>query len=93
MTDQPLSNLSNHSVFSESSCVASAAYDEKQRKLTVLYKNLTQYDYTKVPRHVYIGLVNAPSKGKFLNSHVKGYYNYTKKGGATDNETKPVQSS
>lgn len=63
----------------KSSCVDSYAYDKASKKLTVFYNNYTSYDYDDVPESVYIGLIQADSKGRYLSSNIKGIYNYTKR--------------
>jgi hypothetical protein len=36
------------------------------------------YDYKKVPQEVYDEMKTAPSKGEYLNYHIKGKYQYEK---------------
>jgi hypothetical protein len=62
----------------KSSCVNSYAYSKAEKKLTVYYTNYLSYDYSDVPESVYLGLIQADSKGQYLNANVKGIYNYTK---------------
>lgn len=45
--------------------------------LYVKYKSGT-YVYEKVDKSIYEGLLNSDSKGRFMNEHIKGRYNYSK---------------
>ncbi|GAA3797649.1 hypothetical protein GCM10022403_034400 [Streptomyces coacervatus] len=36
------------------------------------------YQYRHVPEHVYIGFINASSKGTYLDRRVKGVYGYSR---------------
>lgn len=36
------------------------------------------YQYHRVPEQVYVGLINAPSKGTYLDRRVKGVYGYSR---------------
>ena len=63
----------------KSTCVNSYAYDKAAKKLTVYYTNYLSYDYSDVPESVYIGLIQAESKGRYLNTNVKGLYSYVKR--------------
>lgn len=51
--------------------------------LEVEFTNGSIYQYNKVPSEVYYALLNAESKGKFLNSNIKGKYEYSLVAGAT----------
>lgn len=44
--------------------------------LEVEFKNLALYQYTGVPKSIYLALMDAPSKGQYLNEHIKGTYEY-----------------
>lgn len=50
----------------ESSCVAAVAYDDDSHTLFVAFKNGSRYFYQKVPHTVYTGMLNAQSKGRYL---------------------------
>jgi KTSC domain len=59
-----------------SSNVAAAGYDRGRKILRVRFVRGATYDYLEVPAIVYRGLLDAPSKGRFVNSHIKPYYAY-----------------
>lgn len=61
-----------------SSNVASVGYDEDYSLLFVRFLNGSLYQYKNVPFVVYNELLNAPSAGRFLNSHIKGIYPFDK---------------
>ncbi|MCG2658654.1 MAG: KTSC domain-containing protein [Kiritimatiellae bacterium] len=60
----------------ESSNVAAVAYDDKTHTLYVALKRGLRYFYQAVPQTVYTELLNAQSKGKYLNKEIIGRYKY-----------------
>lgn len=48
------------------------------RNLFVEFKSGSVYCYTDVPQDVHVALMNAVSKGKYLNAYIKGTYSYVK---------------
>ena len=65
----------------QSSNVASVGYDEMSATLEVGFNDGSVYQYFGVPLDVYEGIMNASSKGSFLNQYIKNAgYNYTKVG-------------
>jgi len=46
--------------------------------LKVTFNNGREYLYQNVPSNVYEDFLVAPSKGKYLNEHIVGRYNYTR---------------
>jgi len=61
-----------------SSNIASVGYDPLSSILEIEFNNGSIYQYSEVPEHVYIGLVNASSKGKYLDQNIKKQgYPYT----------------
>jgi len=62
----------------DSSNIKSIGYDPETQVLEVEfnYRGGTVYRYKGVPMTVHAGLMEAESKGKFLNSEVKGTYEY-----------------
>ena len=62
----------------ESSNVAGFKYEESTQVLTVEFKNGSRYDYYDVPEHIFEGMMNADSKGKYLNAEIKGHYRYAR---------------
>jgi hypothetical protein len=63
-----------------SSNVASIGYDADTQTLEVEFNSNTIYQYYGVPAHVYEELMNAGSKGQYLNSNIKKAYPYSKVG-------------
>jgi len=57
----------------ESSAINSVAYDNDTNILTIEFKQGAEYDYPNVPLSEVIDLVNAPSVGKYFNTHIKQY--------------------
>ena len=43
-----------------------------------MFKSGTTYHYSDVPKEVHDDLMKAESKGKFLNTDVKGKFEFTK---------------
>lgn len=67
-----------------SSNVHSALYDFGQRELFIRYKRTAQpdavYQYVNVDAGVWNGLVNAQSKGSFVNANIAYEFRYSKVG-------------
>jgi hypothetical protein len=55
-----------------SSAIRAIGYDGST--LTVEFPNGRTYDHPGVPYSVYEGLMQAPSKGAFYNSYIRGRY-------------------
>lgn len=64
--------------FVESSNIESIGYDPNSETLEIEFLNGAIYQYFDVPEHVYQELMNADSHGKYLVSHIKGIYRYSK---------------
>lgn len=58
-----------------SSNLSSVAYDSGT--LEIQFKNGRYYRYFNVPESVYLGLLTAPSKGRYFHRHIKTAYPYT----------------
>lgn len=54
-----------------SSNIHSIGYDGITRTLEIQFLDWSIYQYSHVPNHVYIGLMNAPSHGSYFHRHVK----------------------
>ena len=65
-----------HSV--QSSNINAIGYDEGSETLQIEFINGGTYQYFDVPQHVFDGIMNADSKGKFLHSNIKGAYRYSR---------------
>lgn len=62
----------------ESSNVAGFCYDASMEVLTVEFNSGSRYDYYDVPEHVFEEMKQAESKGRYLNSDIKGHYRYAR---------------
>ena len=56
----------------DSSAIRAVGYDGST--LTVEFHTGRTYDHPGVPYSVYEGLMQAPSKGSFYNSYIRGRY-------------------
>ncbi|MDO9402383.1 MAG: KTSC domain-containing protein [Polaromonas sp.] len=61
-----------------SSNIERFAYDPVSRVLKVEFKNGGTYDYFDVSPSDFQRMCNAPSKGQFLASDIKGKYRYAR---------------
>jgi hypothetical protein len=59
-----------------SSSIAAAGYDHNRRALRLRYVGGGMYDYLDVPASVFQELLDAPSKGRFVNWCIKPRYRY-----------------
>ena len=59
-----------------SSNVHSIGYDSEQKILEIEFNDRSIYHYFDVPEPEYSKFMTASSKGKYLNSHIKGKYRY-----------------
>jgi hypothetical protein len=57
-----------------STSIAAAGYDPDAQMLRVRFIGGGTYDYLDVPADVFRRLLDAPSKGRFVNWHVKPRY-------------------
>ena len=55
----------------QSSSVSSVGYDRDSSTLEIEFLNGSVYQYFGVPESIFDGLMNAPSKGTFLDQFVK----------------------
>lgn len=65
-------------IYVDSSNIESIGYDDGDRELHVRFLSGALYIYHDVPRPIFDDLLQASSKGSFLNREVKGVYRYTK---------------
>ncbi|MFA0402103.1 KTSC domain-containing protein [Vibrio sp. 10N.222.52.C12] len=59
-----------------SSNIDSIGYEDET--LQIQFLNGSTYQYFDVPEHIYTGLIEADSAGKFLAANVKGTYRYSR---------------
>ena len=58
--------------------ISSIGYDEATETLEVEFLNGSIYQYYNVPMNIYEQLMQAGSKGKFLNAYIKNAYPYSR---------------
>jgi hypothetical protein len=58
----------------ESSMLAAVGYDSKTETMVALFNTGKAYTYSRVPLEIYLGLISAESKGRYMNEHVRGVY-------------------
>jgi hypothetical protein len=58
----------------ESSMIAAVGYEPEKRTLVVLFNNGKAYKYQDVPPEEYQGLMEAESKGQYMNSRIIRVY-------------------
>jgi hypothetical protein len=58
----------------DSSAIASVGYNAAREELEVEFRSGNVYRYFDVPREVYKDLLQAPSKGRFFGSFIRGQY-------------------
>lgn len=63
-----------------SSNIAAIGYDESAQTLEVEFINGTIYQYFNVGAALYEQLMQAPSKGVFLNQYIRSAYPYSRVG-------------
>jgi hypothetical protein len=61
-----------------SSNIRSIGYDQQSAVLEVRFTSGDIYRYFSVPEHLHHNLMNAASKGQFLNDYIKYNYRYQK---------------
>ena len=62
----------------DSSNVEAIGYDDNSMELHVQFLSGSCYIYFDVPHDVFDAMLNAPSKGSFLNREIKGVYRFEK---------------
>ncbi|NTH66574.1 KTSC domain-containing protein [Agrobacterium rhizogenes] len=63
-----------------STTVASIGYDEPTQTLEVEFSTGSIYQYYNVTAFLYEQLMQAPSKGQFLNTNIRNAYPYSRVG-------------
>jgi len=61
-----------------SSVISYFFYNTESSILTVIFVTGTVYLYKNVPETVYLDMKKSTSKGGFLNTHIKGVYDFEK---------------
>jgi len=62
----------------DSSNIESIGYDNENQDLHVHFVNGGIYVYHQVPHNIFDEIMNADSKGSYLNREVKGIYEFSK---------------
>ena len=57
----------------ESSVIDAVGYS---RVLEIQFESRRVYQYYDVPQDVFDGMVNAESKGRYFNAHIRGKFDY-----------------
>jgi hypothetical protein len=57
-----------------SSAIRSVAYDPESRRLYISFHSGGPYTFYRVPREIYVGLINATSPGTYYHRHIAGRY-------------------
>lgn len=57
-----------------SSQIAEFGYDPKSQDFDVRFHDGARWRYSRVPLDVFMAFLHSESKGRFLNSRVKGLY-------------------
>ena len=60
----------------ESSNIDQIGYDDETEELHVLFNSGKEYIYHGIPADVHEKLLDAESKGKYLNQYIKGAYEF-----------------
>ena len=63
-----------------SSNISSIGYDAGTETLEIEFLNGSIYQYYNVPQNMYDQLIQAGSKGRFLNTYIKNAYPYSRLG-------------
>ena len=66
--------------FVPSTNLRSVGYDRDTRTLEVEFQSGSIYQYYDVPEYTHDDFMRAPSKGRFLNTHIKNAYPYSRVG-------------
>lgn len=57
-----------------SSAISAVGYDERTKRMTIVFTNGRAYDFCGVPHYVYLGLMTAASKGQYYNAYIRDRY-------------------
>jgi hypothetical protein len=58
----------------QSRAIEEIEYNTEDETMSVTFTNGSQYDYPSIRRDQFMEFVNAPSKGSFYNSYVRGQW-------------------
>lgn len=57
-----------------SSAINAVGYDRLSKMLVIEFHETGTYSYYNVPEHIYLGLMNAASKGTYFNDYIRDQY-------------------
>lgn len=67
-------------IFVQSTNVTAIGYDEQSQILEVEFNSGSIYQYYNVPQHLFDALIQAPSKGQFINAYIKNAHSFSRVG-------------
>jgi hypothetical protein len=62
----------------DSQAIRKVLYNYSDETLKIQFNSRDEYEYEQVPHHVFEGLQNSPSQGRFLNRYILKQFNYKK---------------
>jgi len=65
-------------IYVDSSNIEAIGYESTTQDLHVRFLSGGYYVYHQVPEHVFDAMIQAASKGSFLNREIKGVYGFAK---------------
>lgn len=63
----------------DSSTISTGRYYTEDQTLVLIYQNGGIYEYEDVPLFYWRGLLDAESKGKFINTNIKRLFKFNKR--------------
>lgn len=57
-----------------STAILEVGYDPMTMRMKITFVEGHTYDFCRVPGYIYQGLLNARSKGRYYNDHIKDRY-------------------
>ncbi len=57
-----------------SSAIAAVGYDPPSQRMKIKFNQGKTYDFCRVPKSVFDGLLSASSKGSYYDSHIRNRY-------------------
>ncbi|WP_366523776.1 KTSC domain-containing protein [Nevskia ramosa] len=58
----------------DSSAIKAVGYDPITSRMTIAFIQGHAYDFCRVPRYIFEGLLTASSKGSYYNDHIRDRY-------------------
>ena len=62
----------------DSQAIRKVLYNYSDETLKIQFNSRDEYEYEQVPRHLFEGLQNSSSQGRFLNRYILKQFNYKK---------------